>query len=61
MPSAIIGTDIIAPPGKIITRIVSPTVKFGERLDFRIFASAAKEAVTRQAKAGEADEVSPQA
>jgi 1-acyl-sn-glycerol-3-phosphate acyltransferase len=34
IPSAIIGTDIIAPPGKIITKIVSPTVKFGEPLDF---------------------------
>ena len=34
VPSAIIGTDIIAPPGKIITKIVSPTVKFGEPLDF---------------------------
>ena len=34
IPSAILGTDIIAPPGKIITKIVSPTVKFGEPLDF---------------------------
>jgi 1-acyl-sn-glycerol-3-phosphate acyltransferase len=34
VPSAIIGTDIIAPPGKIITKIVSPTVKFGQALDF---------------------------
>jgi 1-acyl-sn-glycerol-3-phosphate acyltransferase len=34
IPSAIIGTDIIAPPGKIITKVVSPTVKFGEPLDF---------------------------
>jgi len=34
IPSAIIGTDIIAPPGKIITKIVSPTVKFGQALDF---------------------------
>jgi 1-acyl-sn-glycerol-3-phosphate acyltransferase len=34
IPSAIIGTDIIAPPGKLITKIVSPTVKFGEPLDF---------------------------
>ena len=34
IPSAIIGTDIIAPPGKIITKIVSPTVKFGAPLDF---------------------------
>jgi len=34
IPSAILGTDIIAPPGKIITKVVSPTVKFGEPLDF---------------------------
>jgi hypothetical protein len=34
IPSAIIGIDIIAPPGKIITKIVSPTMKFGEPLDF---------------------------
>ena len=34
IPSAIIGTDIIAPPGKVLTKIVSPTVKFGRPLDF---------------------------
>jgi hypothetical protein len=34
IPSAIIGIDIIAPPGKIITKIVSPTMEFGEPLDF---------------------------
>ena len=34
IPSAIIGTDLIAPPGKIVTRIVSPTVRFGTALDF---------------------------
>jgi len=34
IPSAILCTDIIAPPGKIITKVVSPTVKFGEPLDF---------------------------
>jgi 1-acyl-sn-glycerol-3-phosphate acyltransferase len=94
IPSAIIGTDIIAPPGKIITKIVSPTVKFGEPLDFSryegmsedrfilrsitdeimyaimelsgqeyvdMYAPAAKEAAAREAKAQEADEVSPQA
>ena len=27
--SAVIGTDVIAPPGKIVSKIVSPTVKFG--------------------------------
>jgi len=34
VPCAVIGTDIIAPPGKIVTRIVSPTVRFGAPLDF---------------------------
>jgi 1-acyl-sn-glycerol-3-phosphate acyltransferase len=34
IPSAIIGTDLIAPPGRIVTRIVSPTVRFGTPLDF---------------------------
>jgi 1-acyl-sn-glycerol-3-phosphate acyltransferase len=34
IPSAIIGTDLIAPPGKIVTKIVSPTVRFGTPLDF---------------------------
>jgi 1-acyl-sn-glycerol-3-phosphate acyltransferase len=94
IPSAIIGTDIIAPPGKVLTKIVSPTVKFGRPLDFSRYsgmsedrfilrsitdevmyaimelsgqeyvdkyAPAAKEAAAREAKAQEADEVSPQA
>jgi 1-acyl-sn-glycerol-3-phosphate acyltransferase len=94
IPSAIIGTDIIAPPGKVLTKIVSPTVKFGRSLDFSrysgmsedrfilrsitdeimyaimelsgqeyvdLYAPAAKEAAAREAKAHEADEVSPQA
>jgi 1-acyl-sn-glycerol-3-phosphate acyltransferase len=34
VPTAVIGTDEIAPPGKIITKIVSPTVRFGTPLDF---------------------------
>ncbi len=94
IPSAVIGTDIIAPPGKIVTKIVSPTVKFGKPLDFSryqglsedrfilrsitdeimyaimelsgqeyvdMYAPSAKEAAAREAKAQEADEVSPQA
>jgi 1-acyl-sn-glycerol-3-phosphate acyltransferase len=94
IPSAIIGTDIIAPPGKVLTKIVSPTVKFGRPLDFSryegmsedrfilrsitdeimyaimelsgqeyvdMYAPAAKETAAREAKAQEADEVSPQA
>jgi 1-acyl-sn-glycerol-3-phosphate acyltransferase len=34
VPTAVIGTDVIAPPGRIITKIVSPTVRFGTPLDF---------------------------
>ncbi len=34
VPSAVIGTDVIAPPGKVWSKIVSPTVKFGRPLDF---------------------------
>ena len=34
IPTAVIGTDVIAPPGRIITKIVSPTVRFGTPLDF---------------------------
>lgn len=34
IPTAVIGTDEIAPPGKIVTKIVSPTVRFGKPLDF---------------------------
>ncbi|HET9648621.1 MAG TPA: lysophospholipid acyltransferase family protein [Microlunatus sp.] len=34
IPTAVIGTDVIAPPGKIVSRIVSPTIKFGTPLDF---------------------------
>jgi 1-acyl-sn-glycerol-3-phosphate acyltransferase len=34
IPTAVIGTDVIAPPGKIITKIVSPTIRFGTPLDF---------------------------
>lgn len=34
IPCAVIGTDAIAPPGKIVSKIISPTVKFGRPLDF---------------------------
>jgi 1-acyl-sn-glycerol-3-phosphate acyltransferase len=34
IPSAVIGTDVIAPPGKLVRKIVSPTVRFGTPLDF---------------------------
>ena len=43
IPSAIIGTDIIAPPGKILTKIVSPTVKFGRPLDFSRYAGMSED------------------
>ena len=94
IPCAVIGTDVIAPPGKIITKIVSPTVRFGTPLDFSryqgmsedrfilrsitdeimyavmelsgqeyvdVYAPTAKAQAAQEAKAAEADEVSPQA
>jgi 1-acyl-sn-glycerol-3-phosphate acyltransferase len=41
IPSAVIGTDLIAPPGRIVTRIVSPAVRFGRPLDFSRYAGMA--------------------
>ncbi|SDE54288.1 lysophospholipid acyltransferase family protein [Auraticoccus monumenti] len=34
VPTAVIGTDVIAPPGRIVSRIVSPIIRFGTPLDF---------------------------
>ncbi|WP_370249949.1 lysophospholipid acyltransferase family protein [Nocardioides sp.] len=34
IPTAVIGTDVIAPPGKTFGRLVRPTVRFGPPLDF---------------------------
>lgn len=34
IPTAVIGTDVIAPPGKVLSRVISPTVVFGRPLDF---------------------------
>jgi 1-acyl-sn-glycerol-3-phosphate acyltransferase len=34
IPCGVIGTDRVAPPGKVIASLASPTVKFGEPLDF---------------------------
>ncbi|GAB3082322.1 1-acyl-sn-glycerol-3-phosphate acyltransferase [Nocardioides zeae] len=34
VPVAVIGTDTVAPPGKKFGRLVRPTVRFGEPLDF---------------------------
>ncbi|HEV2927069.1 MAG TPA: 1-acyl-sn-glycerol-3-phosphate acyltransferase, partial [Propionibacteriaceae bacterium] len=42
-PSAVIGTDVIAPPGKIVTRIISPTVRFGPPLDFSRYAGMSED------------------
>ena len=34
IPCAVIGTDVVAPPGKKFGRVTQPTVKFGKPLDF---------------------------
>ncbi len=34
VPTAVVGTDVIAPPGRIISRVVSPVIRFGTPLDF---------------------------
>lgn len=34
IPVAVIGTDVVAPPGKIFGRFTRPQVRFGEPLDF---------------------------
>jgi 1-acyl-sn-glycerol-3-phosphate acyltransferase len=34
IPTAVIGTDVIAPPGKLLSKVISPTVRFGKPLDF---------------------------
>ncbi|TCO35871.1 1-acyl-sn-glycerol-3-phosphate acyltransferase [Kribbella steppae] len=34
IPCGVIGTDVVAPPGKIVASVASPTIKFGEPLDF---------------------------
>ncbi|MFX4272742.1 lysophospholipid acyltransferase family protein [Propionibacteriaceae bacterium Y1685] len=38
IPTALVGTDEIAPPGKMLSKIMSPTVKFGAPLDFSRYA-----------------------
>ena len=45
IPTAVIGTDVIAPPGRIIKRVVSPTVRFGEPLDFSRHAGMADDRI----------------
>ena len=34
IPVGVIGTDVIAPPGKVVSKVISPTVRFGTPLDF---------------------------
>ena len=34
IPCGVVGTDVVAPPGKVVASLASPTVKFGEPLDF---------------------------
>jgi 1-acyl-sn-glycerol-3-phosphate acyltransferase len=41
IPTAVIGTDVIAPPGKVLSKVISPTVKFGPPLDFSRYAGLA--------------------
>lgn len=38
VPVALVGTDEIAPPGRILRKITSPTVRFGPPLDFSRYA-----------------------
>jgi 1-acyl-sn-glycerol-3-phosphate acyltransferase len=34
VPVAVIGTDVIAPPGKTFGKLVRPTIRYGKPLDF---------------------------
>jgi 1-acyl-sn-glycerol-3-phosphate acyltransferase len=34
VPVGLVGTDTIAPPGRVLSRVVSPTIRFGEPLHF---------------------------
>ena len=34
IPVAVVGTDVVAPPGKKFGRVIRPVVRFGEPLDF---------------------------
>ena len=34
VPVGVIGTDVIAPPGKVVSKVISPTIRFGTPLDF---------------------------
>jgi 1-acyl-sn-glycerol-3-phosphate acyltransferase len=39
IPTAMIGTNVIAPPGKVVSKIISPTIRFGRPLDFARYGS----------------------
>ncbi len=41
IPAGLIGTDVIAPPGRVFSRIMSPTVRFGAPMDFSRYAGMA--------------------
>ncbi len=34
VPTAVVGTDVVAPPGKTFGRVIRPVVRFGKPLDF---------------------------
>ncbi|HWJ83369.1 MAG TPA: lysophospholipid acyltransferase family protein [Nocardioides sp.] len=38
IPTAVVGTDVVAPPGKKFGRVTRPTVRFGAPLDFSRYA-----------------------
>ena len=43
IPTAVIGTDVIAPPGKVLSKIISPTIRFGVPLDFSRYEGLAED------------------
>jgi len=49
VPVALVGTDEIAPPGKVLTKIMSPTVRFGAPLDFSRYAGMEHDRVVLRA------------
>ncbi len=43
VPVGLIGTDVIAPPGKVLAKVTSPTIRFGRPLDFSRYAGLAED------------------
>jgi 1-acyl-sn-glycerol-3-phosphate acyltransferase len=41
IPTAMIGTDVIAPPGRLLSKMISPSIRFGAALDFSRYAGLA--------------------